>query len=1259
MKYFWLYYHESLKDEPWVYGEEKFKSSKHTGLKAAAALLTFGPALLPSTSSSSEPISSSYEYDGIERSVTRLANGGVKLETSYLQGFYLEFTIKYEGKVEKHTYEPAFSQYAVGYRPIAGDAWLDFIDSTDSVSVYSGDINSEGKPHGSGIFVQGGDATLFAVDQTKLMEAGIDCAYHGNWKDGKPDGKGIYYELQEGKKITIECVWRDGELIESSERVERFDLGFDYTGDRDDGEPHGQGEAIYPDGSCYNGQWFRGQRQGYGKLMSKTNTLVYEGEWFADKMSGFGMLIRGDDTYKGVMQAGKPSGYGVVSSKSPFQMHGVYVGDILTRRGNVLTSSSANSAWFIEYHDASGRRTDYRFEVDDSITLTPAARLTWIRQVIGLSMVLKFYDASTHAEFIRMLTKSQPLTMDEFDRVTTAGTGDNPLLMLRLLSLACKIAVEIGKPGMSLGIRPDAFKRDTATMLRAYESARGQKHSSVTRTTAIDFAGKAEELATTYKELTQTKTDTALLSEIGHALEQVVETVGRTVERSSAAADTAPSRLERVTTTQLLLLSAATTFRYPELGTQLASAHEAAEKLLTSSSVISELGDGIDKVTGSLISEELVPELAEGLSTLLPLMGPVGIAASAVLPIIRHAQTQKRLKAIQGQIHQLGDMVTAVAKRTDEILAAQHVTDIHVLQNRELMGHGFQSLGRYLSEVQVTVLNGIATVRDDIKAIDTEIKRLGRRVDKIAEESELRAFKELLADMRLKLATDEATLLGYIDKLYKAVVITSVSTALTDQEYATADDWRSGSIDRQVRSLVHQARAYWPELSATGLPNPAIWLHAVTGLFSVLQDLQAQSFSDRDGKLQRYIEEITKIGQRYDAMRQHVTTHPQGWFILAEQCRDSYYELMHVFTEQLKRAGFGAETYLPSLARVSADGFSVELQNGFYRCLQSREVESACRRFLSQLALLGKFMALLYPKAMQEVPLLHYLYKLYHAVEATWIGSSRESISEKANQMALVLPTILGKLLISSIDLMIKTSKAHAKQTLKDSISVALEQLGLLKYVYEKYVLIVEAKSKASTPRMPEVADERIISVAPPPRPTAAPVVVAEYTPASGSGSTGESSSPSLAGAAAAVGTFARSAAGWLTDAFSAKTKRAEARSHLDAATGQIELYLFKSALNRLHGYQFIVKKDSGTQITITSNPDTDEAKLTDLVNRFKTSMFSGHPEVRLERASINTLVITGDEQQVSEIFRELQTLTLDVGSDVQVASDHAICKVM
>ena len=56
-----------------------------------------------------------------------------------------------------------------------------------------------------------------------------------------------------------------------------------------DGEIEGQGEAKYPNGSIYIGQFSKGKPNGKGKIKFRDGGS-YEGEWFNGKIIGNGIF---------------------------------------------------------------------------------------------------------------------------------------------------------------------------------------------------------------------------------------------------------------------------------------------------------------------------------------------------------------------------------------------------------------------------------------------------------------------------------------------------------------------------------------------------------------------------------------------------------------------------------------------------------------------------------------------------------------------------------------------------------------------------------------------------------------------------------------------------------------------------------------------------------------------------------------------------------------------------------------------------------
>ncbi|XP_015738736.1 radial spoke head 1 homolog isoform X1 [Coturnix japonica] len=72
----------------------------------------------------------------------------------------------------------------------------------------------------------------------------------------------------------------------------RFKSGVCYIGEYLQNKKHGQGTFYYPDGSKYEGSWVDDQKHGYGEY-TYPNGDTYAGEWFKDNRHG-----QGTYTYK-------------------------------------------------------------------------------------------------------------------------------------------------------------------------------------------------------------------------------------------------------------------------------------------------------------------------------------------------------------------------------------------------------------------------------------------------------------------------------------------------------------------------------------------------------------------------------------------------------------------------------------------------------------------------------------------------------------------------------------------------------------------------------------------------------------------------------------------------------------------------------------------------------------------------------------------------------------------------------------------------
>lgn len=132
-------------------------------------------------------------------------------------------------------------------------------------------------------------------------------AYMGDWKEGRPHGKG---------SMTLE----NGDV---------------YIGEFSQGYSHGQGRVFAINGSTYIGSWEKGKQSGFGILEWKTGINVrYEGEFKKGKRNGTGVMkFRDGKVYKGQFVEDEAEGYGeVYDDKGNLLVKGIFKKSKLIKR---------------------------------------------------------------------------------------------------------------------------------------------------------------------------------------------------------------------------------------------------------------------------------------------------------------------------------------------------------------------------------------------------------------------------------------------------------------------------------------------------------------------------------------------------------------------------------------------------------------------------------------------------------------------------------------------------------------------------------------------------------------------------------------------------------------------------------------------------------------------------------------------------------------------------------------------------------------
>lgn len=97
------------------------------------------------------------------------------------------------------------------------------------------------------------------------------CIYKGEWRDGKPQGQGIFFsppgEFVEGRF--------EGWRISDGQVKILFSNGEFYMGNFKDDARHGVGSMFYKNGDIYEGEWDHDKRCKYSKLTMTDGSTIH------------------------------------------------------------------------------------------------------------------------------------------------------------------------------------------------------------------------------------------------------------------------------------------------------------------------------------------------------------------------------------------------------------------------------------------------------------------------------------------------------------------------------------------------------------------------------------------------------------------------------------------------------------------------------------------------------------------------------------------------------------------------------------------------------------------------------------------------------------------------------------------------------------------------------------------------------------------------------------------------------------------------
>lgn len=131
--------------------------------------------------------------------------------------------------------------------------------------------------------------------------------YEGEWKNGKYEGEGVFYNEVD----SVIGEWIAGKL---DGYAWYYSPEFYFEGDFTQGLPNGFGAVLFADSSYYSGTFENGKKSGYGDLILPNNDS-YFGDWVNDLQDGYGSYyFANGDSYVGQWKNGLQHGEGTYTS---------------------------------------------------------------------------------------------------------------------------------------------------------------------------------------------------------------------------------------------------------------------------------------------------------------------------------------------------------------------------------------------------------------------------------------------------------------------------------------------------------------------------------------------------------------------------------------------------------------------------------------------------------------------------------------------------------------------------------------------------------------------------------------------------------------------------------------------------------------------------------------------------------------------------------------------------------------------------------
>lgn len=161
--------------------------------------------------------------------------------------------------------------------------------------------------------------------------------YEGEWQYNKQHGTGTYKAPP--SSLAHSSASSTNQSINQLIPIPVASSLVSYTGSWAVGLKHGEGLAVYEDGTVYHGSWNGDKMHGQGELVSKDGSS-YVGSFVADRFSGHGVCERSGDVFEGEFSNNLMNGDGRWAKLNGEQITGQFVRGVLTGVVSIVKTGS-------------------------------------------------------------------------------------------------------------------------------------------------------------------------------------------------------------------------------------------------------------------------------------------------------------------------------------------------------------------------------------------------------------------------------------------------------------------------------------------------------------------------------------------------------------------------------------------------------------------------------------------------------------------------------------------------------------------------------------------------------------------------------------------------------------------------------------------------------------------------------------------------------------------------------------------------------